>query len=63
MEWWYKNLRISTEPLLTANIVNELSLTHIFDTEAIENTLGFIPKVSVEEGLKNYKNWLKSSMD
>ena len=60
LEFIHKTLRIDGEPYLTRYIVNELATSHWFDVSAAEKDLGFVPEISVEEGLGIFKEWMKT---
>ncbi|HAA57955.1 MAG TPA: 3-beta hydroxysteroid dehydrogenase [Myxococcales bacterium] len=60
MEFVYKLFGIRSEPRLTRFVVGELATSHWFDISAAKNDLGFVPKVSTEEGLKRLAEWLQT---
>lgn len=51
LEFVYKTLRIPAEPPMTRFVAVELAKDHYFSTAAARNELGYIPRVSIEEGL------------
>lgn len=53
-------LRLSGEPPMTRFVADELSTAHWFDISAAKRDLGYIPEVSIEEGLQRLKEWLRS---
>lgn len=55
----YTLLNIKSEPKMTRFVADELAKSHWFDISAAQNDLGYIPKVSTEEGLKKLESWLK----
>jgi nucleoside-diphosphate-sugar epimerase len=59
MEWVYTGLRIRSEPKMTRFLANELSRSHWFDISAARQDLGYVPEVSLEEGLKRLKEWME----
>ncbi len=48
-------LRLKGEPMITRFLVEELSTSHWFDISAARKELGYVPEVSIEEGLRRYK--------
>ncbi len=54
-------LRKRGEPMLTRFLVKELSTSHWFDISAARKELGYVPKVSLDEGLEIYKKALSGS--
>ena len=59
-EFFYKLFRIKSEPPMTRFLAEELSTAHWFDLSAAKNDFGYDPDISIEEGLKRLKAWLKS---
>ncbi len=51
MEWIYGVFRVSSEPPMTRFLAHQLSTTHWFDIGAARRDLGYIPSVTIEEGL------------
>jgi nucleoside-diphosphate-sugar epimerase len=60
IEFIYKIFRLDGEPQLTRYIANILSTSHWFDIGAARKDLGYVPTVSIEEGLCKLEDWLKS---
>jgi nucleoside-diphosphate-sugar epimerase len=58
LELIYKSLGLQSEPRMTRYLANELSQAHWFDISAAKKDLGYVPKVTTEEGLKRLKAWL-----
>lgn len=54
-------LRLAGEPPLTRFVANELSTAHWFDISAAKRDLGYVPDISIEEGLKRLHEWLPAS--
>jgi len=48
-------LRKKGEPMLTRFLVKELSTSHWFDIGAAKRELGYVPKISIDEGLRRYE--------
>jgi nucleoside-diphosphate-sugar epimerase len=57
LEFVYKGLCLQSEPRMTRFLANELSQAHWFDIRAAKNDLGYVPKITTEEGLKRLKAW------
>jgi nucleoside-diphosphate-sugar epimerase len=55
----YRGLRLSGEPPMTRFLVEELSTSHWFDISAARLMLGYVPAVSMVEGLRRLGVWLK----
>ena len=60
LECVYKSLRIASEPRMTRFLANELSKNHWFDISAAKRDLGYVPEVSLTEGLKQLEAWMKT---
>ncbi len=58
-EIFYTFLRIKKEPPMTRFLAKQLSTAHWFDIRAARRDLGYIPHVSIEEGLKRLEESLK----
>jgi len=58
LEFIYKIFKISAEPPLTRFVVDELTSPHWFDISAAKKDLGYIPKISTQEGLRRLEKWL-----
>lgn len=54
----YRALKIPTEPPMTRFVAEELSTAHWFDISAAKTDLGYVPEVTVREGLQRLKKWL-----
>jgi nucleoside-diphosphate-sugar epimerase len=61
LEFVYKTFRIKGEPKMTRFVAEELAAAHWFDISAAKRDLGYVPKVSTEEGVRRLEAWLKSS--
>lgn len=59
LEGVYTGLRIRSEPRMTRFLANELSRSHWFDISAARKDLGYVPQVSLEEGLNRLKKWME----
>ncbi len=58
LEGIYKIFRIRKEPLMTRFLAEELATAHWFDITAAKNDFGYIPRVSIDEGLQRLREWL-----
>ncbi|MGA1794161.1 MAG: NAD-dependent epimerase/dehydratase family protein [Thermoplasmatota archaeon] len=61
-EAFYKMFKKGKDPPLSRFLVRELSTSHWYDISAAKKELGFVPKVSIEEGLKKLKKWIDGGM-
>jgi nucleoside-diphosphate-sugar epimerase len=61
LEWVYRTFGISAEPRMTRFVARELATSHWFDISAAKQDLGYTADISIEEGLKRLKAWLKES--
>jgi len=50
------------EPMVTRFLIEELTTSHWFDISAAGRDLGYVPHVTMEEGMKAYSRYLKESM-
>ena len=51
-EWAWRFFRLKGEPPVTRFSVEQLATAHWFDTSAAVRDFGYLPTVSIEEGLK-----------
>ena len=49
--------RLPGEPLMTRFVAHQLSAAHWFDTTAATRDLGYVPTVSIDEGLSRLERW------
>ena len=63
LECVYKSLGIASEPRMTRFLANELSKSHWFDIGAAKRDLGYVPEVSLTEGLKKLKDWMEHGIE
>lgn len=61
-ELFYKIFRKGKDPPLSRFLVRELSTSHWYDISAAKKELGFVPKVSIDEGLKRLKVWIDEEL-
>ena len=59
-EFLYKIFNITGEPPMTRFVADELATAHWFDISAARRDLGYIPAVSIEEGLRRLEDWLQN---
>jgi len=55
LEKVYSFAKLKTEPVMTRFLATQLAKSYWFDTTRAENELGFIPKISIEEGMRRLK--------
>ena len=60
LETLYKILHIKSEPRMTPFVANELATTHWFDINAARLDLGYVPSITIEEGLRRLAEWLRT---
>ena len=58
LEWVYHIFRLSGEPYITRFMAYAVAKAHWFDIGAARRDLGYIPRVSMEEGLHRLEDWL-----
>ncbi len=59
-EFVYKAFHMRQEPPLTRFVAEELAKSHWFDISAAKSDLGYMPHISIEEGLKKLEAWLEA---
>lgn len=52
-------LRLAGEPPMTRFVAREMATAHWFDISAARRDLGYEPEITIDEGLKRLKEWLK----
>ena len=57
----WRTFRLSGEPLMTRFLAEELATSHWFNIDAARRDLGYVPRVSMEEGLQRFKEWLQKN--
>ena len=60
LEFVYRTLRLAGEPRLTRFLASELALDHYYDISAAKRDLGYVPQVSMEEGMERTLAFLKT---
>lgn len=58
LEFVYKIFHLSGEPYITRFMAYAVAKSHWFDIGAAKRDLGYIPRVSNEEGLRRLEEWL-----
>ncbi|GBC60023.1 3-beta hydroxysteroid dehydrogenase [Desulfonema ishimotonii] len=61
LEWAYTAFRLNGEPKMTRFVADELATAHWFDISAAKRDLGYVPRVSTEEGLRRLALWLREN--
>ncbi len=61
LEKFYSLLRLSAEPPTTRFVVSQLSTSHWYDIAAAKRDLGYVPRVSLDEGLRRLAESLRIS--
>jgi len=54
-----KIFMLKGEPVMTRFVADELATAHWFDIGAAKEDLGYIPRVSIQEGLSRLEKWMK----
>jgi nucleoside-diphosphate-sugar epimerase len=57
-EFIYRTLGIKKDPPMTRFAAKELATSHWFDISRAKKDLGYLPKISTQEGLKHLGAWL-----
>lgn len=63
LEWVYRLSGSRAEPPMTRFIARQLSTSHWYDLSAAERDLGYVPHVTVADGLLRLREWLHSSSE
>lgn len=60
--WWLENIYrlfgINSEPAITLFLAQQLSTSHWYDISAAKLDFGYVPEVSLEEGMKRLRDWV-----
>jgi nucleoside-diphosphate-sugar epimerase len=54
-EWIYTLFKVQNEPMMTRFIAKQLSCAHWYNIKAARDDLGYVPKVSISQGLEILK--------
>jgi nucleoside-diphosphate-sugar epimerase len=60
LESAYRVLRLPGEPRMTRFLATALARSHWYDAEPARHDLGYVPRVSLEEGTRRTVAWLRS---
>ena len=55
LEWIYIALKKQDEPIMTRFVARQLSTSHYFDISAAKADLGYLPLISIEQGMEKLK--------
>ena len=58
LEFIYKTFHLPGEPQMTRFIADAVANAHWFNISAAKKDLGYVPRISIEEGLLSLKKWL-----
>jgi nucleoside-diphosphate-sugar epimerase len=61
LESVYSLLKITSEPVMTRFLASQLATTHTYSVSKAKDELGYIPQVSMDEGLDNLFSYLKQN--
>jgi nucleoside-diphosphate-sugar epimerase len=59
LELSHRILRRKGEPMVTRFLLDELTTSHWFDISAAKKELGYVPMISIDEGIRRYGEYLK----
>ena len=62
LETLHTLLGLKSEPPMTRFLAEELGTSHWFDISNAKRDLGYVPQVSIAEGLNRLETWLKSDV-
>jgi nucleoside-diphosphate-sugar epimerase len=54
-------LRLAGEPPMTRFVAHELATAHWFDISAARSDFGYVPEISINEGLQRLRDWLQKN--
>lgn len=57
---WARLIKAKEPPYITKTRIKFLSLNLDFDIQKTRNELGYVPRISIEEGLKRTKDWVEN---
>lgn len=58
----YRFFRIKAEPRVTPFIAKQLSSSHWYDISAAKRNFGYVPTVSIDEGMRRLKEWVGNGL-
>jgi nucleoside-diphosphate-sugar epimerase len=62
-EFFCRQFRIPSEPRLTRYAVQLLGRSLTLDISAAESDWGFVPEISIDDGLKRYAQWRLATLE
>lgn len=63
LERVFNLFQIKSEPPVTPFVAKQLSSSHWYDISAAKRDFGYVPEVSIDEGMKRLKKWVEVSGD
>lgn len=54
-EWWWTRQKLTSEPPVTRWAAEQLSTAHWYDISAAKRDLGYVPRISITEGLERLR--------
>jgi nucleoside-diphosphate-sugar epimerase len=61
MEGVWRLLGRTDEPRMTRFLAAQLGTSHYFDISAARSELGYVPRVSMAEGMNRLGHWLRAT--
>lgn len=61
LQCFFRLFKIQSEPLLTPFVAKQLSSSHWYDISAAKRDLGYVPTISITEGMNRLKQWLQTN--
>lgn len=58
----FKGFNMKSEPPLTPFLVKQLSSSHWYDISAAKRDFGYLPAISIDEGMKRLKEWVDATL-
>jgi nucleoside-diphosphate-sugar epimerase len=58
----YKLFRVKKEPPLSLFVVKHLLNAHWYDISAAKRDFGYVPFISIEEGMRRLKEWVEENL-
>ncbi len=59
LEWGHRALCLRKEPFMTRFLALQLAKSHSFSHDRARNDFGYIPRISLEEGMDRLIHWIK----
>ena len=57
----YGTFGIKAEPPITRFVAKQLSTPHWYNVDAAKNDFGFVPQISIDEGMEKLAAWIAES--